>query len=110
MGTDKQLIDQLMEAGEQAGERLWQLPLWNDYHGLLKSPAADMKNSGGRWGGAITAAAFLSNFAEGYRWAHIDMAGMDNEESNHHPYRYKGGTGWGVRLLARFILNKAGLK
>ncbi len=110
MGADQALIDKLIEAGEQSGERLWQLPLWRDYAEFLKTPAADIKNSGGRWGGAITAACFLSNFAEGYRWAHIDIAGMDNEESNNHPYRYKGGTGWGVRLLSRFILNQAGMK
>jgi len=110
MGADQALIDKLIEAGEQSGERLWQLPLWRDYGEFLKTPAADIKNSGGRWGGAITAACFLSNFAEGYRWAHIDIAGMDNEESNNHPYRYKGGTGWGVRLLSRFILNQAGMK
>lgn len=110
MGTDQQLIDQLIKAGDQSGERLWQLPLWREYGEFLKTPAADMKNSGGRFGGAIIAGSFLSNFAEGYKWAHVDIAGMDNEESGNHPYRYKGGTGWGVRFLARFILNKAGMK
>ncbi|MEE9555061.1 MAG: leucyl aminopeptidase [candidate division Zixibacteria bacterium] len=110
MGTDQQLIDQLIKAGDQSGERLWQLPLWREYGEFLKTPAADIKNGGGRWGGAITAGWFLSNFAEGYKWAHVDIAGMDLEESGNHPYRYKGGTGWGVRLLARFILNKAGMK
>jgi leucyl aminopeptidase len=107
MGTDQRLIDLLIKAGNQAGERLWQLPLWEDYKELLSSPTADMKNTGGRWGGAITAASFLSNFAEGYPWAHLDIAGMDFEDGNH-PYRYKGGTGWGVRLLSQFILNQAG--
>ena len=63
----------------------------------------------GRWGGAITAGSILSSFTENYRWAHVDMAGMDNEEKQH-PYRSKGATGWGVRLLAQFILNEAGLK
>ncbi len=106
MGTDQKLIDSLIKAGENSGERLWQLPLWDDYNSLLDSPSADMKNSGGRWGGAITAGAFLSNFTEDLDWAHIDIAGMDNEEGSH-PYRSKGGTGWGVRLLTRFVLSQA---
>lgn len=107
MGTDQRLIDQLIAAGDRSGERLWQLPLWDDYRPLLDTTSADMKNSGGRWGGAITAAKLLEEFAEGNRWAHIDMAGMDNQEGSH-PYQIKGMTGWGVRLLARFILNQAG--
>lgn len=108
MGTDQGLIEALVEAGNQTGERLWQLPLWDDYKELLKTPVADMKNTGGRWGGAITAGTFLSYFAEGTPWAHLDIAGTDSEETSNHPYRYKGATGWGVRLLSRFILNKAG--
>lgn len=107
MGTDQRLVDLLIAAGERSGERLWQLPLWPDYRPLLDTTSADMKNSGGRWGGAITAAMLLSEFAEGYKWAHIDMAGMDNQETSH-PYQIKGMTGWGVRLLARFVLNQAG--
>jgi len=106
MGTDQLLINNLITAGLQSGERLWPLPLWREYGELLKTPVADLKNSGGRYGGAITAGSFLSNFAEGYRWAHVDIAGMDSEDGNH-PYRYKGGTGWGVRLLAQYLLNKA---
>ena len=109
MGTDQPLIERLVKAGVQSGERLWQLPLWREYKDLIKSPVADMKNSGGRWGGAITAGSILSNFTEGYRWAHVDMAGMDNEEKKH-PYRSKGATGWGVRLLSQFILNEARYK
>lgn len=106
--TDQNLVDSLIAAGNQSGERLWQMPLWPDYQELIKTPVADMKNSGGRWGGAITAASLLSNFAEGYPWAHLDIAGVDHEETGNHPYRYKGGTGWGVRILSRFILNQAG--
>lgn len=109
MGTNQGLIDRLVAGGERSGERLWQLPLWDDYRPLLDTTSADMKNSGGRWGGAITAAKFLSEFAEGYKWAHIDMAGMDNQEGDH-PYQIKGMTGWGVRLLARFALTQAGHK
>ncbi|UCE66797.1 MAG: leucyl aminopeptidase [Candidatus Zixiibacteriota bacterium] len=109
MGTDQRLVELLIAAGERSGERLWQLPLWDDYRPLLNTTSADMKNSGGKWGGAITAAKFLSEFAEDYRWAHIDMAGMDNQE-NDHPYQIKGMTGWGVRLLSRFALSQAGRK
>ena len=109
MGTDQRLIDQLIAAGDRSGERLWQLPLWDDYRPLLDTTSADMKNTGGRWGGAITAAKFLSEFAESYKWAHIDMAGMDNQEGNH-PYQIVGMTGWGVRMLSRFVLTQAGRK
>jgi len=109
MGTDQRLIDLLISAGERSGERLWQLPLWDDYRPLLDTTSADMKNTGGRWGGAITAGKLLEEFAEGYRWAHIDMAGMDNQESSH-PYQIVGMTGWGVRLLSRFMLTQAGRK
>ena len=107
MGKDQKLINMLIRAGEESGERVWQLPLWNEYKDLIKSSAADMKNTGGRWGGAITAASFLSEFAEGYPWAHLDIAGMDHEDGDH-PYRFKGGTGFGVRLLSQFILDQAG--
>ena len=109
MGKDQGLIDALLEAGQQSGERLWQLPLWDDYQELIKTAVADMKNTGGRWGGAITAACLLANFAEGYSWAHLDIAGTDHEETGNHPYRYKGATGFGVRVLSRFILNEAGM-
>jgi leucyl aminopeptidase len=109
MGKDQGLIDALIEAGNQTGERLWQLPLWDDYQELIKTPVADMKNTGGRWGGAITAGCLLANFAEGYPWAHLDIAGTDHEESPGHPYRYKGATGFGVKVLSRFVLNETGV-
>lgn len=109
MGKDQELIDSLIEAGQQSGERLWQLPLWDDYQELIKTPVADMKNSGGRWGGAITASSLLSNFTENYKWAHLDIAGTDLEETANHPYRFKGATGFGVRVLSRFLLNEAGM-
>jgi leucyl aminopeptidase len=108
MGKDQDLLDLILEAGQQTGERLWQLPLWDDYKELLKTPAADMKNSGGRWGGAITAGKFLEAFTD-YPWAHLDIAGMDHEDTAGHPYRYKGATGFGVRVLSKFLLNEAGM-
>jgi leucyl aminopeptidase len=108
MGKDQDLVELLIEAGQQTGERLWQLPLWDEYAELLKTTNADLKNTGGRWGGAITAGKFLEAFTD-YPWAHLDIAGMDSEDSTNHPYRYKGATGWGVRILSKFILNEAGM-
>jgi len=96
------LIQALQKAGEEAGERLWPLPLWDDYDQQLKSDVADMKNIGGRAAGTITAAAFLQRFAKDFRWAHLDIAGTawrDQEQ----PYCTKGGTGIGVRLLIEFL-------
>ncbi|RMD88830.1 MAG: leucyl aminopeptidase [Calditrichaeota bacterium] len=101
-GKDEDLKQRLKKAGEMTGERLWELPLWDDYFEDIKSDYADIKNSAGRWGGAITAAAFLANFAEDYPWAHLDIAGTawtDKEK----PYIPKGGTGVGVRLLVQFL-------
>ncbi len=99
---DQSLADALKNAGEKCGERLWQLPLWEDYDEDIKGDYADIKNSAGRAGGAITAAAFLGKFTEGYPWAHLDIAGTawaDKEKG----YLAKGGTGVGVRLLVQFL-------
>jgi leucyl aminopeptidase len=103
--TDSELRDAIKSAAEKAGERVWPFPLWDDYHDDIKSDYADIKNSAGRAGGAITAAAFLSQFAEGYPWAHLDIAGTawtDKEKA----YISKGGTGWGVRLLLQFLKDR----
>jgi len=102
LGNNQGLVRQLLTAGERSGERLWQLPLWDDYRQQLKSKVADLKNIGGRAAGTITAAAFLGAFVEKQRWAHIDIAGTawkDQEED----YRSFGGTGVGVRLLIDFL-------
>ncbi|HEX9653323.1 MAG TPA: leucyl aminopeptidase [bacterium] len=99
---DKELAEALKIAGEKSGERVWQLPLWDDYNEDIKSDYADIKNSAGRAGGAITAAAFLGKFTQGYPWAHLDIAGTawtDQEKG----YLSKGGTGVGVRLLVEFL-------
>jgi hypothetical protein len=69
------LARELLDAGDEAHDRAWHMPLWDDYQELLKSPFADMANIGGRWGGAITAACFLSRFTKKYDWAHLDIAG-----------------------------------
>jgi leucyl aminopeptidase len=102
MGNHEGLIRQLVKAGETAGERLWQLPLWEDYAGQLKSEVADIKNIGGRPAGTITAAAFLQKFAEGFTWAHLDIAGTAWEEKGR-SYLPRGGTGVGVRMLVEYL-------
>ncbi len=102
MGTNQKLMDSLAVAGDLTGERVWQLPLFDDYDEQIKSDVADMKNVGGRWGGAITAAAMLKKFTSNYQWAHIDIAGTawtDKEK----PYVPKGAVGVGVRLFLQFL-------
>ncbi|HXU39397.1 MAG TPA: leucyl aminopeptidase [Blastocatellia bacterium] len=106
MGSNQQLIDDLVAAGEQCGERLWQLPLDDAYGDIIKSDIADVKNVGNRTAGSITAGFFLKHFAGTVPWAHLDIAGtawIENEK----PYLVKGATGFGVRLLANFVLNRA---
>jgi leucyl aminopeptidase len=106
LGNDSELIRSLIASGEEAGERLWELPLWDDYSELMKSEVADVKNSGGRPAGTISAAVFLKKFADDYKWAHLDIAGTARENKGGH-YRPKGGTGFGVRLLTHFLKNLA---
>ena len=106
MGTDQELIDALIRAGEQCGERLWGLPLESDYGGMIKSDIADVKNSGGRVAGSITAAMFLKSFVASVPWAHLDIAGTAWFE-NEKPYIAKGATGFGARLLATYVLNQS---
>jgi leucyl aminopeptidase len=106
MGTDDALLTEIRDAGERAGERCWPLPLWDEYRDLLKSDVADMKNSGGRGAGTIAGGWFLREFAEGYPWVHLDIAGtayLDNEP----PYQAKGPTAVGVRLFSEFVLARA---
>jgi len=98
MGNDDALQAKLRSAGETTGERLWPLPLWQEYKDKIKSDVADIKNSAGREGGAITAAAFLEKYVGKIPWAHLDIAGTawTTEER---AYLAKGATGFGVRLL-----------
>ncbi len=102
LGNHEGLIRQLLKAGARSGERLWQLPLWEEYAGQIKSDFADVKNIGGRLGGTITAAAFLQKFADDYTWAHLDIAGTAWADSAK-PGQPKGGTGFGVRLLVEYL-------
>lgn len=109
MGSNQQLIDDLVASGEQCGERLWPLPLDDEYGDIIKSDIADVKNVGNRTAGSITAGFFLKHFAGTVPWAHLDIAGTAWTE-NEKPYLAKGATGFGVRLLANFVLNRAKAK
>ena len=106
MGNDDALMEELRQAGERAGERAWPLPLWDEYHELIKSDIADVKNSGGRPAGTITAAWFLREFVDGYAWAHLDIAGTAYSDRDD-VTRVKGPTGMGVRLFSEFVLGRA---
>ena len=104
MGNDSRLLDKIKRAAERAGEMVWPLPLIEEYREDLKSPIADLKNIGGRWGGTIEAGLFLEEFVDkGTRWAHLDIAGPSwaNKEL---PYCPKGGTGCMVNTLTHLIL------
>jgi leucyl aminopeptidase len=105
--TDQTLADRLIQAGKVEGEKLWQLPLEEEYFELLKSNIADMKNSGGRYGGAIIGAIFLKQFIPPKTpWAHIDIAGPCLVESAQ-SYKPAGGTGVMVRTLLRYLQDHA---
>jgi len=105
MGNDQPLVDALRLAGDETGELVWQLPLFEPYAEQIKSDVADLKNSGGRGASAITAAKFLERFAQGSRWAHLDIAGMAYAEETKH-YVPKGATGFGVRLLVSWLRSR----
>ncbi|HUO83490.1 MAG TPA: leucyl aminopeptidase [Thermoanaerobaculia bacterium] len=100
--NDDKLARKLMVSGEQCGERLWRLPEWESYRDYIRSEWADMKNSGGRWAGAVTAAVFLKEFVQTDSWAHIDIAGTAWNE-NKTPRGRKGATGVGVRAMVHFF-------
>jgi leucyl aminopeptidase len=106
VGTNKQLTDRLRKLSDKTGEKMWELPLYDEYHEQIKSAYADIKNIGGRPGGAITAAAFLSNFANGVPWVHIDIAGTawTQEGTYERSYNPKGATGFGVRTLVKLLM------
>ncbi|HEX9933425.1 MAG TPA: leucyl aminopeptidase, partial [Allosphingosinicella sp.] len=101
--NDDGLAERLTAAGQESGDRLWRMPMGEAYDKMMDSPIADMKNSGAREGGSITAACFLGRFVEeGVKWAHLDIAGMVWAEKPSHLYD-KGATGYGVALLDRFV-------
>jgi leucyl aminopeptidase len=101
--NNDELATQLLQIGEDTGDRLWRMPLAEPFDRLIDSPIADMKNVGPREGGSITAAQFIQRFVdEGVRWAHIDMAGKAWAEKPGITYD-KGATGFGVRLLDEYV-------
>jgi leucyl aminopeptidase len=100
--NDDQLADQLLAAGAATGERLWRMPFGEAYDERIKSDIADMKNDGGRWGDSINAAIMLKRFVGETRWAHLDIAGVVWTKEDL-PTAPKGATGFGVRLLDRFV-------
>ena len=104
LGNNDKLKERVKHAGEKSHERVWELPLWKEYYELIKSNIADIKNTGGRYAGTITAACFLGEFVEDFPWVHLDIAGTFLVEKDT-PYIRKGATGVGVRLLTRLILD-----
>jgi len=102
-GNNQELIDKIISAGTEAGERIWQMPMYEEYKEQNKSDVADIKNTGGRYAGAITAAQFLAEFAGDTPWVHLDIAGkeMSDKERNH---LVKGATGVPVRTLVNLVL------
>jgi leucyl aminopeptidase len=101
--NNDELAAQLQHVGEEAGDRLWRMPLAEPFDRLIDSPIADMKNVGPREGGSITAAQFIQRFIEnGVRWAHVDMAGKAWSDKPGNTYD-KGATGFGVRLLDEYV-------
>jgi len=101
LGNNVELVQSILQAGEASGDRAWELPLWDDYQDLLKSNFADMANIGGREGGTITAAAFLSRFTKAYPWAHLDIAGTAWNSGDK-----KGATGRPVPLVMQWLMSR----
>ena len=105
MGNDEDLLNQLRVLGEEVGERVWPLPLYDEYVDYLKSEWADIKNAGSRWGGAVTAGSFLKQWVpEKVSWAHLDIAGVAYHEKEHNGLP-KGASGFGVVLISTFLEN-----
>ncbi|MCA1580343.1 MAG: leucyl aminopeptidase [Acidobacteria bacterium] len=110
MSPDDALAADLLAAGEETGERLWRLPVWDDYRSNLRSEFADMKNTGGRAAGTINAAVFLKEFVPaGTRWAHLDIAGVAHLEKEHAGYD-AGATGFGVAMTLEFLRRRFSLE
>lgn len=106
ISTAKPLADRVLAAAEEAGERLWPLPAWDEYRPLYKSRNADLSNVGGRAGGAITGGLIIGEFAGDTPWAHIDIA-PTAWSSKAAAYREPGATGVMARTLARLVENLA---
>jgi leucyl aminopeptidase len=103
MSKHDDLADELLDAGETVFDRAWRLPLWDEYQTQLNSAFADVYNIGGRNAGAITAGCFLARFTEGQRWAHLDIAGVSNDEG-----KMGMASGRPVGLLSQWLMERAG--
>jgi len=106
MGNDQRLVDQVISAGRETGEKFWQLPMFDEYKELIKSDVADMKNTGGRQAGSITAALLLAEFVGDASWVHLDIAGTSTAEKAQ-GHLVKGATGVPTRTLARLAVKLA---
>ena len=99
--NDESLAEELIAAGKMSDDRVWPLPLWEDYQSMLDSNFADVANIGGKYGGAITAACFLARFTKEYQWAHLDIAGTAWKSG-----KEKGSTGRPVSLFVQYLLDR----
>ena len=106
MGNNQELLDQVTAAGQETGEKYWQLPMFDEYKDLIKSDVADMKNSGGRQAGSISAAFLLAEFVGNTPWVHLDIAGTSTAERTK-GYQIKGATGVPARTLAQLACKLA---
>jgi leucyl aminopeptidase len=106
MGNNGDLLGALKGAADRSGEKVWELPLHDEYAEQIESDVADVKNTGGRPAGTITAGLFLKKFADEYPWAHLDIAGTAWADGTK-GYRVKGATGFGVRLLVEWLREMA---
>jgi leucyl aminopeptidase len=102
MANDDALAAELLAAGQNAGDKAWQLPLWDEYQEMLKSNFADIPNIGSKGAGSIVAACFLARFTKKYKWAHLDIAGVAWKSGAE-----KGSTGRPVPLLVQFLIDRA---
>jgi len=105
-GNNQELIDRITAAGKEAGELIWQMPMYDEYKEQNKSDVADIKNVGGRLGGAITAAKFLAEFVDDTPWVHLDIAGTSLSDKER-GYQIKGATGVPVRTLVNLVVSLA---
>jgi leucyl aminopeptidase len=103
--NDDALCDRLLKAATETGERFWRMPLTEELNDKIKGDVGDVKNTGGRGGGAITAALFLQRFTEGLPWAHLDIAGSARADRTS-GYTPKGTTGVGVRTLLEYVTSE----
>jgi leucyl aminopeptidase len=107
MSNDDKLSKQLQQASEESGEKVWPMPSGDEYAEEMKSKIADLKNIGGKFGGACTAAAFLRQFVADQKWAHLDIAGVEAFEKAT-AFTAEGSSGFGVRLLVTYLMSLCG--